>query len=288
MRELPVHAAMTRRRAFAITIAVTCVPWTVVAAMAGLRVLTDDAPLRRAFADVARDVLTLGLAQALATAIVLVASLREEAPESTARALFVRRVSPASLGVAAVVGLAMHLVLAEVANVVEAFIPQPLEQKLALARLLTPTDALSGVALVLALLVIAPVCEELVFRGLVEPRLALRTGRLEALCLSAALFGLAHAGGGLHAVVPATLAGALLAYVRRAQRSVLPAIAAHAASNAVPLLLPPSLVRLPGLNVVRDGPLHLHPLVVLCAALVTGVGLLHLARAPRDDDDDLA
>jgi membrane protease YdiL (CAAX protease family) len=277
---------MKRRVAFILAFAATFVPWIVLFAMAALRSLVFAAPFVATLREVSVDLLTLALAQALACGIIIFAGLFREAPASHRQALLVRPVPMLSLLVATLAGLAMHFLLAEIANAVEIFVPRALETKLRLARILTPTDFASGSALVFAVILVAPVCEELIFRGLMLPRLALYVGSREAILLTALLFGASHAAGGLHSVIPATLAGLALAYVARATRSVLPAIAMHAGSNALPLLLPVGLARVPGLNVVREGPSHIHPVLVLTSLAVTLAALLYLARDANDGRDD--
>ena len=51
---------------------------------------------------------------------------------------------------------------------------------------------------------------------------------------------------------------------------------------------PVTIVRVPGLNVLRDGPSHLSPVVVLTAAVATLLALFALSRDPHGDGDDRA
>lgn len=285
MRELPIHTAMKRRVAFAVTLAVAALPWLFVLTMTGLRCLVLGTPFGETAAHVSRDLVTLSLSQALALGLVLFAVLQAERAPSYREALFLLPVPRVALLVALLAGLAMHFVITELANVIEVFVPRPIEVKLRFAALLSPKTFLEGLGLGFALIIVAPVGEELVFRGLVLPRLALRAGTIEAIVLTSMLFGASHGAGGPHAVVPATLAGLVLAYVSRAQRSVLPAIAMHAGSNALPLLLSPRLVRIPGLNIVREGPSHIAPAIVVTALLALVTALLYLARDSPGDAD---
>ncbi len=286
MRELPIHAAMKRRTAFAVALATVLLPIGLIVGIAALRTLVLGESFEQAVRAI--DLVTASVVQALSCGFVIWLVLVREAPPVTAGALGLVPVTKTTLVVAALAGFAMHFVLAEIANVVEVFVPRDLEQKLETARRLAPTNIVAGAALVLNALVVAPVSEELVFRGLVLPRLALYTGALEAIVLTAFLFGASHAAGGLSVVIPACVAGLALAHARRATRSVLPAIALHAGSNAVPLLLPSTIVRVPGLNVLRDGPSHLSPVVVLTAAVATLLALFALSRDPHGDGDDRA
>jgi membrane protease YdiL (CAAX protease family) len=275
--------AMKRRVAFGLTFAVTALPLIVVLGVAGLESALAGAPLREALSGTVTDLVTVALAQALGTSFVLFLGLAREAPDSYREALFVAPLPGRTLLVAFLAGLAMHLLVAETANVIEEVLPRSMEQKVRMAALLAPRDLASGLALVLAVIVVAPVSEELFFRGLVLPRLSLRTGTREALLLSAMLFGVSHALGGPHVVIPATLAGLALGYVARAQRSVLASMAMHAGSNALPLLVTPAVARVPGLNQLHDGPLHLSPVLVGFAALVMASAIPYLSRDLPDD-----
>ena len=79
--------------------------------------------------------------------------------------------------------------------------------------------------------VIAPVVEELLFRGVLYPYLRARTGVPAAVVGSAALFAVVHGYVILMPVLFVT--GVALALVRERYESILPAIALHAMNNAV-------------------------------------------------------
>ena len=79
-------------------------------------------------------------------------------------------------------------------------------------------------------LVIAPVWEEVFFRGTLFPWLAGRMPVAQAQWISALAFGAVHLHG--PTLSPLTVFGALLAGIYRAQGSLLPAILVHALFNA--------------------------------------------------------
>ena len=79
--------------------------------------------------------------------------------------------------------------------------------------------------------VVAPVCEELIFRGLLYGTLRARFGVWPSIAVSAALFALLH-GYGAAGFASVFLSGALWAWSYERTRSLLPAIAAHMANNA--------------------------------------------------------
>lgn len=76
----------------------------------------------------------------------------------------------------------------------------------------------------------APLAEELLFRGFLQPLLEPRCGRALALAATALLFGLGH---GLAYALPIGLLGAFFGWLVQRHGSLLPAIVAHALHNAV-------------------------------------------------------
>jgi membrane protease YdiL (CAAX protease family) len=76
----------------------------------------------------------------------------------------------------------------------------------------------------------APLAEELLFRGFLQPSLEPRLGRSLGLAASALLFGLGH---GLAYALPIGLLGAFFGWLVQRHASLLPAIVAHALHNAV-------------------------------------------------------
>ncbi|HEY2995351.1 MAG TPA: type II CAAX endopeptidase family protein [Methylomirabilota bacterium] len=84
---------------------------------------------------------------------------------------------------------------------------------------------------VLATVVLAPIFEEVIFRGVLYGSLRARLGMWPALVLSALVFALAH-GYGVAGFASVFLSGGLWAWSYERTRSLLPAIAAHMANNA--------------------------------------------------------
>ncbi len=90
-------------------------------------------------------------------------------------------------------------------------------------------------ALVLAVVVLAPLAEEALFRGLLFGGLAARWGTWPAAILSAAIFGAAHLN--LSLWLPLSVAGLLLALVYARTRSLWSSTVAHATLNGLSVLL---------------------------------------------------
>jgi uncharacterized protein len=98
-----------------------------------------------------------------------------------------------------------------------------------------------AVALV-ELLILAPVLEELVFRGLLYGTLRRRFGMAGAALISAGAFAIGH-GYGFAGLSSVFAAGLLYAWAYEQTGSLLPSMAAHAASNLLATLTVVGLLR---------------------------------------------
>ncbi len=92
-------------------------------------------------------------------------------------------------------------------------------------------DQMTGtdLATVLMACAIAPIVEEMLFRGVILRGFLARYGRAQAIWGSAALFGLAHLN--VYQFVAALLLGAVCGWLYERSRSLVPCIALHAAYN---------------------------------------------------------
>lgn len=88
---------------------------------------------------------------------------------------------------------------------------------------------------ILSIAVVTGITEELIFRGLVNSRLARGLQPRTVILVSSVIFGLAH--GALVAVVYSALLGMVFCLLYEKFRSVLPSILAHVAFNATSYLL---------------------------------------------------
>ena len=226
-----------------------------------LRSWAQDLPFEAAAALVQADPVTLAALQAAVIGATLALGVRGLPRDLALReALLVRPVPLRMLALSLLGGAAMQLPLAEIANVVSERFPVPVDFQLIHRQLVTPDGWVEGVGVVMAFIVVAPVAEELLFRGLLLPSLAPRYGRWFAVAVTAALFGSVHLDRGLlSAAVPALAAGFVFGAMAMKTRSVLPTIMAHAGNNALVLLLPERLVRIEGLNTLGEQVYHLDP-----------------------------
>jgi len=103
-------------------------------------------------------------------------------------------------------------------------------------------------ARVISAVVLAPVTEEMVFRGLILGSLTRRYSALKSVGLSSLIFAVAHLNP--YQFIPAVVAGSLMGWVRIRSQSLLPGMWTHAVNNAFWILV--THVKVPGID-VEDG-----------------------------------
>jgi membrane protease YdiL (CAAX protease family) len=139
------------------------------------------------------------------------------------------------------------------------------------------TGRLSLGAVIVMIAMVPPICEEILFRGVLARGLATRLPGVVAIVVSALVFSAYHLST-LQAIPTFTL-GLVLALLAIRADSVIPGIVAHALNNGVAIVVAREDV--PGLG----GWFEAHPDIALygCAAATTaGLALVILApRAPR-------
>ena len=129
-----------------------------------------------------------------------------------------------------------------------------------------------SVAAVLAVCVMAPLLEEMLFRGIVLRGFLQRYPRWQAIFMSALLFGAAHMN--IYQFVVGFVMGTVLAWLYERTRSLIPCIALHATYNTTTLLLADRLE--------AASPSRLLWAVLLAlAAAVCGVVVLRAMLVPR-------
>lgn len=97
------------------------------------------------------------------------------------------------------------------------------------------TDASGMIALIVLAVVVAPVAEEVLFRGVLYTGLRDRWGRGAATVVSAVIFALFH--GEPFVFVPIAFLGVLLALLAEKTRSVWPGVIAHSLFNATAVVV---------------------------------------------------
>ena len=195
-------------------------------------------------------------------------------------------VHPSRQSARAVVGLlwlpllmvlpAVYLVAGAVDQVLVDIVPMPEWQRRMFAELVN-----SGPASAVGLVLVAPVVEELLFRGIILRGLLSRQRPWVAIATSSVIFGAAHLN--LYQFVGAGLIGLLLGWLYLRFRSSVPCILLHSAYNATVL----------GFAGMADATAEARffdqvPAVAWVAGLVCGllgsVMLLYLARRSREPE----
>ena len=147
-------------------------------------------------------------------------------------------------------------------------VPQARDGQEMFARLLA-----GGPAVLLAAAVLAPLLEELLFRGIVLRSFLRQYPRGRAIGLSALLFGLAHLN--LVQFVVGTLLGLLLGWLYERTRSVWPGVLLHAGYNSAALA---AALAGAGGTAVSDSGDEISPWLLLGSLLLAGAAALPLWR----------
>lgn len=174
-------------------------------------------------------------------------------------------------------GAFLQLPLAEIGNLGQELWPISFDELARRHHMVNPTTWAGGLSILLALVLVAPVTEELLFRGWLLKELQRQYGKAPALVWSSLLFGLVHIEPS--AVIYATLAGFVLGAVALRTRSTLASIAMHAGVNAMPLLLPAALVRIEGFNTLDPKVVHISPWLLVASLALAGAALAVVWRS---------
>lgn len=226
--------------------------------------------------------LNYALVQAASIGVVFVLAFPHRSRQTNfLEALHVR---PLIGGIAALCFLAgafAQLPLAEVGNLVQEVWPISFDELARRHRLINPTTWWRGVSALIALVMVAPLTEELLFRGWLLHDLKRQYGAPAALLWSSACFGLVHLEAS--AIVYATLGGILLGAVALRTRSTLGSIAMHAGVNALPLLVPVTAVRIEGFNTLSQDVEHIPWWLLTLAVCGAAATLIVIWRLTRDE-----
>lgn len=282
--------SVTPLAALTLTVASVALTYALFQAAIGLQSIAHSVSWDAARARVISDALGLALVQAAAFALVLLFAARLYARdgEPLRETLGLRAVPFHTVLLALVAGAALQFPLAELANLVQLVAPAPPALVENQRALLDAASPLAAFAAFLSFVVVAPITEELLFRGIILRGVRVALGARVAIALSSALFALSHFGA-VSAIAYALVAGIVLGAVVARTGSTLVSIALHAGVNAVPVLLPARLIQIPGFNTVSppgSASTHVAPALVIASALVVAGALALLARtAPAADDD---
>ncbi|MDH5493813.1 MAG: CPBP family intramembrane metalloprotease [Myxococcales bacterium] len=252
----------------------------VVLGAAAIRGLLLDRGFEGALYEVGLDPVTLGLAQALGFGVAIAFGLSRTSAAAD-EVLGLEPIRWRILLLAFGAGLSAQLPLTEIGNIARERWPLELSEQLRHAQLVGPAGWIAAFGGVFAFVLIAPIFEELLFRGLLLRFLIEGYGRGTGILLSSLLFGLIHVDPAV--IITASMAGWLFAELRLRSGSIWPAIGLHAGINALPLLLPPRLLRIPGFNTVQPEVYHLPAALVIGSGLVMALALWRLLAAKETE-----
>ncbi len=118
---------------------------------------------------------------------------------------------------------------------------------------------------VICLGILAPVCEELVFRGLMFKRLRAQTGFLLAAIYSTTIFAVIH--GNMVQIIYAFVMGMVFAYVYEKYGSVKAPILAHIGANMVSLIC----TELDSFGWMLEDPIRIKVITIACATIASSM-----------------
>jgi membrane protease YdiL (CAAX protease family) len=236
--------------------------------------LVNGLGAHEALGRVTRDPGLLAVAQLVGLGVPTVLAARLS--DGGMRAFFSSALAPCPwdrVAFAFVAGLALQLPMVEIAHVVADLAPalrHSPEEDAALRETLRIRDLYTAVTVPLAVVVCAPVTEELLFRAFALRELAAqaharRVGRVLAVGLVAVLFAVFHMDP---VSTPAILlAGLALGAIADRWQSVRICVALHAGVNLVPVVLTEQVLLVPGLN-DTDPDTHVSPFVLAASIVV--------------------
>jgi len=275
------YRPMTIIAASGITVLTLVIVVPLLRLLAAVVAVAYDLSYAQAFQRISADPLFMALATVIGIGIALVAGKAWVDPDASwERVLWVNRVPLRIVALALVAGFALQFPLAELSNLSEFVFPASLEEKEFIHRVMTPKGWERIFSTLLALAVIVPICEEVLFRGFLLRGLKYTYGAAPALFVSSILFGLSHFRLPT-AILPATIAGLLLGLIVLRRGSIWPSIAMHAAVNTVPVIVSPELVLIRGFNDVQAQVSHIPVAILFGSCLISLVALAVLAEIIR-------
>jgi membrane protease YdiL (CAAX protease family) len=149
------------------------------------------------------------------------------------RRLGLRRTVPKAFGIALLTLLVYYIA----AGLFSQLVLQPEQEDIGGELGVGDPNLLIAVSAVLVIAVVAPVTEELFFRGFVFAGLRSRWSLWPAAVVVGLIFGIVHAPTGLTAVVPLAALGVALCWLYDRTGSLWPCVFAHVINNSLALLV---------------------------------------------------
>jgi membrane protease YdiL (CAAX protease family) len=155
--------------------------------------------------------------------------------EQPAKALALDRVDLPLVLLASAIGGTAQLPVETLRRAAQALAPVPTEAQVARTALLAHSTRVEAIAIVIALAVVAPLAEEVFFRGALHGQLRRLQGPVACGTIVAVCFVIGHPE--THSWLPLALVASMLSLVRERTNSLWPGVALHATFNAVTVVL---------------------------------------------------
>ncbi|MGB8223637.1 MAG: CPBP family intramembrane glutamic endopeptidase [Polyangiales bacterium] len=269
-------------RALAIALAVPVLNHLFMGLAGFLQLKTWSVSWSEAIRTAAQAPLNYALVQAAGIGIIFVLAFPHKRRESgLLESVYVQPLLGGIVALCFIAGACMQLPLAEIGNLVQEVWPVSFDELARRHRLINPSTWWGGFSTLFALVLVAPVTEEILFRGWLLHDLEREYGQAPALLWSSALFGLVHMEA--PAILYAALGGLVLGAVALRTKSTLASIAMHAGVNALPLLLPANLIRIEGFNTLSQHVEHVSWWLVLVSGVAAATALWIIWRSSPNE-----
>ena len=181
------------------------------------------------------------------------------------------------LGVTALVGLSLVIVVDEIDRVIRTIIPMPEDMSSQIAEMLAVNNGLDLILIVLGAVILAALVEEFIFRGFLQQSVEKHMDVTRGVIYASVAWTAVH--GSLYIAIQLFVFGFFLGWLAWRTRSVYPAILCHALNNAIAIWYS---------NIDHSSPLpvyewygHVSPIVLVLAVWVGYKGILFIDEVYR-------
>ncbi len=173
----------------------------------------------------------------------------------------------------------LHILVSEIDNITQFFIPAPEMFNKATENLLRNE---SEIGVFFSIVIVAPIIEETLFRGIILRGLLANHSKALALGASALLFGLTHLNPWM--IIPTGLIGLVLGWIYLKTKSVYLCMFCHSFNNLLVFLAANSEIKIPGYtNYYTDEP-QFQPLWLdVAAIIVLTIGIIIFAKFTKTE-----
>mgnify|MGYP000879179136 CR=1 FL=1 len=177
--------------------------------------------------------------------------------------------------------IGLHFLLSEINNITQYFISDPETFNNATESLLNNE---SKIGIFFLTVIVAPVIEEILFRGIILRGLLVNHSKALALCASALLFGLSHLDPWM--IIPTGIFGLVLGWTYLKTKSVYLCMFCHSFNNLLVFLAASSEIEIPGYT--THYPDKFQPLWMDTSAIIVFIiGLIIFAKLTKNKSETL-